>query len=97
MENKVIYVAVNSDDTAIISTVPLVRFYDEQQADKDKILFSWNDMHRPPHWIPQDPGAKKTGIVGYVGEYVIVSKKFIETYFKLPQITWENEFYKIVM
>ena len=48
-----VYVGVNSDDTAIISLVPLVRWESEKQADDAKIAFSFSDTQRPPHWIPR--------------------------------------------
>lgn len=88
---KILYVGVNSDDTAILSTVPLVRFYNEEQANKENIAFSYNDSQRPPHWIPCDFDIEvaKTGI-SYSSEYINLTKKVIEDCLHL-NLTWEDE------
>ena len=87
-----VYVGVNSDDTAIISLVPLVRWESEKQADDAKIAFSFSDTQRPPHWIPQDerPHQSKQGYA-YIGEYINVNKALVTKLTGLD-LDWADNF-----
>ena len=87
-----VYVGVNSDDTAIVSLVPLVRYENQVQADKARIAFSFNDSRRPPHWIPQDdrPHTLKYG-ESYAGEYINVNKAFVTKLTGLD-MDWDDDF-----
>lgn len=92
-----VYVGVNSDNTAIVSLVPLVRFISEKQADDAKIAFSFNDMQRPPHWIPQDerPHQSKQGYA-YIGEYINVNREFVWRLTGLD-MDWDDDFLTLDM
>ena len=87
-----VYIGVNSDDTAIISTVPLVRFENMTQADEARIAYSFNDSRRPPHWIPQDNRSHdaKYG-EGYTGEYINVNKA-LATKLAGADLSWEDNY-----
>ena len=87
-----VYIGVNSDDTAIISLVPLVRWESEKQADEAGHAFSFNDTQRPPHWIPQDerPHQSKQGY-GYIGEYINVNKA-LATKLAGADLSWEDNY-----
>lgn len=93
-----VYIGVNSDEsTMVISTVPLVRFINRQQADNEGIPYSYEDYHQKPHWIPYD---KKSGDYKYgnyfAGKYVVLNKKFIRQlnlfmYLSVLELSWEKE------
>lgn len=90
------YVGVNSDGTAIISKVPLVRFNGKEDADKKELCYSYNDSQRPPHWIPQDerPKDSKFGHA-YIGEYINADKQLVSMLLG-KEMTWEEDVMQIV-
>jgi len=90
-----VYVGVNSDDTAIISLVPLVRFWGEKQSDDAGYACSYDDTQRPPHWMPQDerPHQSKWGYA-YIGEYVNVNRAFVTKLTGLD-MDWDDDFLTI--
>lgn len=95
-EERVYYIGVNSDNTAIISTVPLVRFLGREDADKKEICFSYSDSERPPHWIPQDERPKncKWGYA-YTGEYINTDRNFVSRVLR-RDLSWEDDAVKFV-
>ena len=90
-----VYVGVNSDDTAIISLVPLVRWENEKQSNDAGYAYSYDDTQRPPHWIPQDerPHQTKWGHA-YIGEYVNVNRAFVTKLTGLD-MDWDDNFLTI--
>lgn len=42
-----LYIGVNSDNTAVISSLPLMRF---DKSMSNTVACSWRDTQRPPHW-----------------------------------------------
>lgn len=93
--NKTYYIGVNSDNTAIISTVPLVRFLGREDADKKSICFSYSDSERPPHWIPQDERPKETKWgYAYIGEYINTDRDFVSTVLG-RDLSWDHEAIKL--
>ncbi len=90
------YVGVNSDGTAIISKVPLVRFNGKEDADKKELCYSYNDTQRPPHWIPQDECRKESRFGNaYIGEYINVDKQLVSMLLG-RDMTWEEDVMQIV-
>ena len=96
VKERIYYIGVNSDNTAIISTVPLVRFLGREDADKKEICFSYSDSERPPHWIPQDerPKEAKWGYA-YIGEYINTDRDFVSRVLR-RDLSWEDDAVKLV-
>lgn len=93
--NKPYYIGVNSDNTAIISTVPLVRFLGSDDADKKEICFSYSDSQRPPHWIPQDERPKESKLgYAYIGEYINADRELVAMLLG-RDMSWEDEAIKL--
>lgn len=89
------YIGVNSDNTAIIATVPIARFHDKEDADKKKMPCSYSDTQLPPHWIvdhtedAKDPHAPKLGWVD-IGNYLKCNKALADLIVG-KSLTWDGD------
>lgn len=84
-----LYIGVNSDGTAIISSLPLMRF------DKSMVnavpSFSWLDTQRPPHWKidSRDMNIHKLG-ESFLSQYLNCDKEIVQL-LTGKALTWEDD------
>ena len=84
-----LYVGVNSDGTAIISKMPLKRYFD-YETNKGDVL-SFKDTQQPPHWIMDYAGIElpKIGDIP-IDKYLTVPAEAIYKMFGVI-MTWATE------
>ncbi len=86
-----LYLGVNSDNTCIISKIPIKRFFDEDTNKED--IFSFKDTKLPPHWIGDYKKANiNPGKWGHypIDEYLTLPEGSIKKMFNID-INWNDE------
>ena len=83
-----LYVGVNSDNTAIISSLPLMRF---DKSMRDSVACSWNDIQRPPHWKINSRGMeiRRTG-ESFLAKYIDCDRDAIIA-LTGKELSWEDD------